>query len=192
MGMTLPGKNSSKNTDQDLLAAIARGDRDALAALYLGYHRRLSRFLSRFTTRYENVEEVINDTFLVVWQGAKDFRHASQVSTWIFGIAYRTSLKSLRRQKNHSAALSLAESPEPSADSTLETETQDWLAQGLKQLPVEQRVTLELAYHMGYSLEEIAAITDAPVGTVKARMFHARGKLRQHLPAIGGLKERQP
>ena len=35
-------------------------------------------------------------------------------------------------------------------------------------------------------LEEIAAITDAPVGTVKARMYHARAKLRQHLPALGG------
>jgi RNA polymerase sigma-70 factor (ECF subfamily) len=47
-------------------------------------------------------------------------------------------------------------------------------------------MTLELAYHMGHSMEEIAAITDCPVGTVKARMFHAREKLRQYLPALGG------
>jgi RNA polymerase sigma-70 factor (ECF subfamily) len=39
---------------------------------------------------------------------------------------------------------------------------------------------------MGHSLEEIATITDAPVGTVKARMFHARRKLREYLPVIGG------
>jgi RNA polymerase sigma-70 factor, ECF subfamily len=39
---------------------------------------------------------------------------------------------------------------------------------------------------MGHSLEEIAAITDCPVGTVKARMFHAREKLRQYLPALSG------
>ena len=44
-----------------------------------------------------------------------------------------------------------------------------------------------LAYHMGHSLEEIAAIaTDCPVGTAKARMFHAREKLRQCLPALSG------
>jgi len=56
----------------------------------------------------------------------------------------------------------------------------------LSRLPVEQRLTLELAYHMGHSLEEIAAITDCPVGTVKARMFHAREKLRQYLPTLSG------
>jgi RNA polymerase sigma-70 factor (ECF subfamily) len=184
--MTLPAKNGPKLCDRELLAGVASGDRRALEELYLGYHRRLARFLSRFTQRYENVEEIINDTFMVVWQSAKDFRYASQVSTWILGIAYRTALKSLRRQKNHASALSLDEYPEQSVDPAAETEIRDWLSRGLDQLPLEQRLTLELAYHMGHSLEEIAAITDAPVGTVKARMFHAREKLRQYLPTLGG------
>jgi RNA polymerase sigma-70 factor (ECF subfamily) len=179
-------RSTAKEHDSELLQRVAAGNVGALEELYLGYHRRLARFLSRFTPRYENVEEIINDTFLVVWQRAKDFRNASQVSTWIFGIAYRTALKSLRRQRNHSAARRLDEFPEQTVDPVLETEVKDWLSQGLEQLPAEQRLTLELAYHMGHSLEEIAAITDAPVGTVKARMFHARAKLRQYLPALGG------
>jgi RNA polymerase sigma-70 factor (ECF subfamily) len=184
--MTAPAKNSSRERDNELLAAISAGSRQALEELYLGYHRRLARFLSRFTPRYENIEEIINDTFMVVWQNAKNFRCASQVSTWIIGIAYRTALKSLRRQKNHTAARSLDDYPEQTVDPTLETEVQDWLRRGLNQLPVEQRLTLELAYHMGHSLEEIAAITECPVGTVKARMFHAREKLRQYLPNLSG------
>jgi RNA polymerase sigma-70 factor, ECF subfamily len=184
--MSLPAKNSSKQGDNELLTAIARGDRQALEELYLSYHRRLARFLSRFTPHYENVEEIINDTFMVVWQSATDFRRASQVSTWIFGIAYRTALKSVRRQKNHVAARRLDEYPEQSVDPALQAEVQDWLMHGLDRLPIEQRLTLELAYHLGHSLEEIAAITDAPVGTVKARMFHAREKLRQYLPPLGG------
>ena len=184
--MTVPAKNSAREHDNDLLVSVAAGNRQALEELYLGYHRRLARFLSRFTPRYENVEEIINDTFMVVWQSAKDFRYASQVSTWIIGIAYRTALKSLRRQKNHTAARSLDEYPEQTTDPTFETEMQDWLKHGLDRLPVEQRLTLELAYHMGHSLEEIAAITECPVGTVKARMFHAREKLRQYLPALSG------
>ena len=185
--MTPLGKNSPKERDSSLLAAVAAGDRRALEELYLSYHRRLARFLSRFTRRYENVEEIINDTFLVVWQNANEFRSASQVSTWIIGIAYRTALKSFRRQKNHAGASSLDDvCPEQTIDPTIETEIHDWLQQGLGRLPIEQRLTMELAYHMGHSLEEIAAITDCPVGTVKARMFHAREKLRQYLPVLSG------
>jgi RNA polymerase sigma-70 factor (ECF subfamily) len=183
--MILPAKNSPKERDSALLAAIGAGDRRALEELYLSYHRRLARFLSRFTPRYENIEEIINDTFMVVWQNAKEFRNASQVSTWIIGIAYRTALKSFRRQKNHAVA-SLEDYPEQTVDPTFDAEVNDWLKHGLSRLPVEQRLTLELAYHMGHSLEEIAAITDCPVGTVKARMFHAREKLRQYLPTLSG------
>jgi|SRR5271170_302303 len=184
--MSLVAKYSPKERDSALLAAVGSGDRKALEELYLGYHRRLARFLSRFTPRYENVEEIINDTFMVVWQNARDFRQASKVSTWIIGIAYRTALKSLRRQKNHTGERSLDGYAEQSIDPTSEAETNDWLNRGLSRLPIEQRLTLELAYHMGHSLEEIALITECPVGTVKARMFHAREKLRHSLPALSG------
>src|SRR5262249_26024716 len=119
---------------------------------------------------------------------AKDFRHASRVSTWIIGIAYRTALKSIRRQKNHAGARSLDDCPEQTTDPTSDAEVQDWLQRGLAQLRDEQRLTLELAYHMGHSLEEIAAITECPVGTVKARMFHAREKLREYLPNLSGAR----
>src|ERR1700690_2993357 len=141
--MTILAKTSGRERDIELLAGVASGSRRALEELYLGYHRGLARFLSRFTPRYENVEEIINDTFMVVWQSAKDFRYASQVSTWIIGIAYRTALKSVRRQKNHTAAQSLDDYPEQTVDPTFETEVQDWLKHGLNQLPVEQRLTLE-------------------------------------------------
>ena len=184
--MNLLARSMPKERDSALMASIAQGDRRALEELYLSYHRRLARFLSRLTPRYENIEEIINDTFLVVWQSAKDFRSASQVSTWIIGIAYRTALKSFRRQKNHNAAHSIEDYPEQTVDPTFDAEVNDWLKQGLSCLPVEQRLALELAYGMGHSLEEIALITECPVGTVKARMFHAREKLRQYLPSLDG------
>src|SRR5580692_2754987 len=124
--MSLLAKNPSKESDKELLTGVAAGDRRALEELYLSFHRRLARFLSRFTSRYENVEEIINDTFMVVWQSAKDFRNASQVSTWIIGIAYRTALKSFRRQKNHAGAIFLDESPEQIVDPGADAEMQDW------------------------------------------------------------------
>jgi len=79
-------KNTPKESDRELLIAVASGNRRALEALYLAYHRRLARFLSRFTPAYENVEEIINDTFMVVWRSAKTFatrrkyRHGSSAS----------------------------------------------------------------------------------------------------------------
>lgn len=181
--------NCAEESDHAVLLRIAAGDRRALEALYLRYHRRLARFLGRFTQRHENVEEVINDTFLVVWQSAADFRHASQVSTWIFGIAYRTVLKSVRRQQRHLGAVGPETHAESFADPTGAAELHDWVSRALEQLPLEQRMALELAYHMGYSLEEIAAITGAPVGTIKARMFHAREKLKRYLPVLGGMAD---
>jgi RNA polymerase sigma-70 factor (ECF subfamily) len=184
--MSVPAQACSEESDSELLIAIAAGSRRALEELYLGYQRRLARFLSRFTQRRENIEEIINDTFMVVWRNANDFRNASQVSSWIFGIAYRTALKSIRRQKSHSAARSFDECREQTVDPVLETELQDWVMHGLNRLPDEQRLAMELAYHMGHSLMEIAEITGVPIGTVKARMFHARQKLRQYLPTLGG------
>jgi RNA polymerase sigma-70 factor, ECF subfamily len=177
----------AKQQDDQLLTAVASGDRRALEALYLGYHRRLARFLSRIAPRYENIEEIINDTFMVVWQHAKDFRGASRVSTWIIGIAYRIALKSLRRNDGLLRAKSSEDLPEESVEPMEAAELRDWIAHALSHLPLEQRLTMELAYHLGHSIEEIAEITDCPVGTVKARMFRAREKLREYLPLLGGI-----
>jgi RNA polymerase sigma-70 factor (ECF subfamily) len=167
------------------LSGVAAGDRRALEELYCGYHPRLARFLWRFTQQYENTEDIINDTFVVVWRNAAEFRGTSRVSIWIFGIAFRTALSSLRRRKKHTAALAEVECRDQSVDLVSDTEARDWMARGLDRLTLEQRLTLELAYNMGHSLEEIAEISGAPVGTVKARMFHARQELSQYLPALG-------
>jgi RNA polymerase sigma-70 factor, ECF subfamily len=184
--MRLTNERLPDSRDAELLSAVSRGDRKALEELYVGYHRRLARFLSRLAPRYDTVEEIINDTFMVVWQNAGEFRGASRVSTWIIGIAYRTALKSLRRTQTLLKAQSQADLAEVTVDPNNEAEMRDWVAHGLQALPLEQRLVIELAYHMGHSIEEIAAITECPIGTVKARMFHAREKLRQSLPALAG------
>lgn len=166
-----------------LLRRVALGDRSALERLYAVYHRRLFGFLIRFTERHDLVEEIINDTLYTVWCKAGEFRGESAVSTWIIGIAYRRALKSLKRQsfwlRIDGEAIDV---PDASADPS--EETGDWLAQGLARLPLEQRMTLELAYFLGHSCEEIAAISGCPVNTVKTRMFNARRRLRELLPQL--------
>jgi RNA polymerase sigma-70 factor (ECF subfamily) len=163
-----------------LLGRIAGGDRDAFRELYLRYHRRLGRFLSRVTRGREDAEEVINDTLWIVWQRAGEFRNASRVSTWIMGIAYRRALKLIRRAATHARIVSLDHTDtEPVAMDPLEiTDRQQSLQRALATLPVEQRLVLEFTYYLDHSCEEIAEIMECPVNTVKTRMFHARRKLR--------------
>ena len=187
--MKLATRYRSGKSDGELLIATGAGDSRALEELYVAYQGRLARFLFQFKRRGVIVEEVINDTFMVVWRHANEFRFASQVSSWIFGIAFRIALKSIRREKNYSATRRLDECPEQTIDPMLETEVQDWVMRGLHRLSDEQAETVQLACHFGHSLVEIAEMTGAPVGTVKARMFHARKKLRRHLPALGGIVE---
>jgi RNA polymerase sigma-70 factor (ECF subfamily) len=168
-----------------LLARIAARDAQAMHELYHLYHRRLARFLMRMTSRYDLAEEVINDTFWVIWQHAADFRGASQLSTWIFGIAYRRALKTLKRVRPEVAAEE-GEGLEQTEEPWLQAELREWLGVALGKLPHEQRMVLELAYHVGHSCEEIAVIMECPVNTVKTRMFHARRKLKGLLTGLAG------
>jgi RNA polymerase sigma-70 factor (ECF subfamily) len=177
-----------------LLSRVADQDRQAFEELYLGYHRRLTRFLMRLAPRYDIAEEVINDTFWIVWQKAGDFRGGSQVSTWIMGIAYRRALKALRALKPEvemqtiaAASGSLVGDDPNDADAV-----ESWVHSALTRLPAEQRMAIELAYYLGHSCEEIGVIMQCPVSTVKARMFHARQKLKQLLPRLAGESEEGP
>jgi len=171
--------------ETDLIARIAEGDRKAFEELYYLYHRRLARFLTRLTRRYDIAEEVVNDTFWVVWRKAKTFRGDSQPSTWILGIAYRKARNAFRTsarlaEKNLQAELLPPTDEEPAGTEEL----RDWLTRALAELPVEQRLAVELCYELGYSCEEISKIMDCPVNTVKTRLFHARAKLQRLLPQL--------
>jgi RNA polymerase sigma-70 factor (ECF subfamily) len=172
----------------ELIKRVAEGERRAFEELYNLYHRRMARFLTRLTHRYDLAEEVINDTFWVVWRKARDFRGDSQPSTWILGIAYRKARNALRSAARYGQLNLEAESlPLTSSDEPFRAEElRDWLEQALTQLPIEQRLGVELCYELGYSCEEIAAIMGCPVNTVKTRLFHARAKLQKLLPQLAG------
>jgi RNA polymerase sigma-70 factor (ECF subfamily) len=179
------GGGSSEERERALLKRIAASDGAAMKELYFLYHRRLARFLMRLTPRYDLAEEIINDTFWVVWQHAADFRGASRVSTWILGIAYRRGLKTLRYAGPRPADTEVELEP-ATTEPVQEMELNEWLDVALARLPLEQRSVIELAYHVGHSCEEIALIMQCPVNTVKTRMFHARRKLKTLLTTLAG------
>ncbi len=170
-----------------LLHQVAAGDKSALTQLYLAYHARLFKFVFRLTHCYATADELVNDIMLVVWEKAGSFRAESKVSTWIFGIAYKQTMRRVTRKQLMFYPLTEFEDSGYDHDATMEIE--DWVHQGINALPAAQQLTVILVVYLGLSYEETAEVTDCPVNTVKTRMFHARRKLKEHLSASAESKE---
>jgi RNA polymerase sigma factor (sigma-70 family) len=187
-GGRLPGVPQQTNVAADagdaldlaLMARIVARDLAAFETLYRIYDPRLGRFLGLMIARRAIVEEVLNDTMLVVWNRAATYNRQSKVSTWIFAIAYRTALKALHRHDEPQAD----PTDEPTADDPgpeqrrCDGETRAALMHALDMLSREQRSVLVLTYFHELPYAEIAQIMSCPVDTVKTRVFHARRRLR--------------
>lgn len=173
-------------SERELLERIAGGDSLAMRDFYLLYHGRVHRLLTRIGRRHELVDEMINDTFMVVWRKARGFRGESRVSTWVFGIAYRRQLMALRAEARAQryAQMRPHEAADLHADSTDKAVLSDWVEQALARLSPTQRAVVEFAYGLGLSCEEIASVMSCPVNTVKSRMLYARRKLRGALQEL--------
>ncbi len=180
--------SSRDASDAALLAAVAAYDKAAFEQLYRGYYGRLTRFLERMTRRPQLIDEILDDTMMVVWSKAATFNGASRPSTWIFAIAYNHALKALGRQREpieflpDEDAFDPAVGPEPE---TIARQSRDRMKRMLDRLSPEHRAVVELTYYHGYSYKEIAEIAGCPVDTVKTRMFHARRYLKLWLSATG-------
>jgi RNA polymerase sigma-70 factor (ECF subfamily) len=178
----VPGAGKPAAPDEaSLVEQVAGGDRRAFEALYRCYFPRLKRFLERVTRRPQMVEEILNDTMLVVWRKAATYNGQSKVSTWIFAIAYRKALKALKgvddpqEYGTEEAAPVQWSLPERGA---LQSELRVALYHALSTLSADHRTVVELTYYEGYAYRDIAEVMGCPVDTVKTRMFHARRKLK--------------
>jgi RNA polymerase sigma factor (sigma-70 family) len=169
----------------ELLARIAAGDLQAFEKLYRIYQPRLTRFLTALLKRPQLIEEVLDDTMMVVWQSAARFRGSSKVSTWIFAIAYRKAYKAKARWPDpvEEPEFDNRASDEPLPEEEVHHERlRAALMRAMEQLSADHRAVVDLTYFHGLGYREIADIVDCPVDTVKTRMFHARRRLRQALP----------
>jgi len=174
--------SQNNEEEQSLLDRVATGDKNALTQLYLLYHARIFKFVFRLTRSYTTADEIVNDTMLVVWDKARSFRGESKVSTWIFGIAYKQTMRRVTRKQLQTSPLTDLDDSGHDHDTTMEIE--DWVRQGLHSLPAAQRLTIVLVFYLGLTYEETAKVTECPVNTVKTRMFHARRKLKDYLSAL--------
>lgn len=180
--------------DAALLTRIVAGDRDAFRDLYTLYYQPMLRFIYRLTGRLDLAQEGVNDVMLVVWRNGRAFGGKSKVATWIMGIAYHRALKLAERERRwwgrHSSVDfdDWIERLDGTEELTGQAELRNLIDQGLRRLSAEHRAVVELTYFHGCSYEEIAAIVNCPVNTVKTRMFHARARLKKLLPELGKLE----
>ena len=174
---------SGDERDRALMSAIACGDRAAFEEIHSRYSGRIRAFALKRTRRRDLAEDLTYETLTAVWLSAARFRHASKVSTWIFGIARLLSFRALRRLDSADATATAAHVEEFHNPWSNE-ELCEWLDAALALLPEEQRMPLELCYRQGHSCQQSADSVGCPVSTVKTRMFHGRRKLRQLLPEL--------
>ena len=167
-----------------LISRVAEGDQQAFADLYCAYQVRLGRFVAGLVRHPQLVEEVLDDTLLVVWERAATFKGESKLSTWIFKIAYRKAMKAVRRYdapvEDHGAASCVSDRPTPE-EAYGQKKLHDELCRALTDLSLDHRTVVELTYFNDLGYREIAQIMDCPVDTVKTRMFYARRHLKRGL-----------
>lgn len=165
--------------EAELLAQVAYGDRQAFHKFYVCYAPRVFRYALTLVRDRDLAEEVVQETMIAVWKGAKSFRGQSQVSTWVFGIACNQARQILRRMS--------PSQPEPEGEEgnawepkepELPLDQAERVRWTLARLPQNEQEVVVLAFYQGFSYREIAQILGIPEGTVKSRMFQARRRLR--------------
>ena len=179
--------------DADLLARCRRGEREAFGLLVGKYQDRVYNAIHRLCGNPDDAEELCQEAFVKALQSLESFRQASGFYTWLFRIAVNLAI-SHRRRGGRVRFHSLEQRPdadEPSpaeqlpdhrqagpAEAAMQADTNRQVLKALESLDEESRATIVLRDIEDLSYEEIAGILNVPVGTVKSRLFRARGQMR--------------
>ncbi len=172
--------------ERELLREVAAGRQEALEALFHRYHGPLFRYVGGLVGNSATAEEVVLDSFFVVWRVAGRFRGASSVGTWLFGIGRHKAL-SARRTQGRPAEGDEMLPPMPSNGVDVLEQLSSAAAatrvrRALAALSPEHGEVIELSIYPNFSYRQIAEILGCPVNTVKTRAYYARQHLKR-LPA---------
>ena len=183
------GRNLEHLSDEALVALVARGDENALAATYDRFSRIAYGLALRVLRDSALAQDAVQDAFLAVWRGAAGFDPArAKPSTWILTIVHRRAVDLVRREDRRRGE-PLESAPQAVGETTEhEAELRDKrrvVQDALRQLPDEQREAIELAYYGGYTQSELAERLGQPLGTIKSRMFAGLSRLRDLLTDAG-------
>lgn len=180
--------NANRELDQVLVERAQAGDKKAFGLLVEKYHRKLGRLLSRMIRDQTEVEDVVQESFIKAYRALHNFRGDSAFYTWLYRIGINTAknyLVSLGRKPQvlNDVEIEDAENFEGGTDMrSMETPETALATKQIAQtvndtvasLPEDLRTAITLRELEGLSYEEIAAIMQCPIGTVRSRIFRAR------------------
>ena len=185
--------DSTESTDEQLVAAVLRGDRDAFSDLVGRYEGRLVNYLYRLVRSSEDAHDLAQEVFLKVYQALDRFDPQYRFSTWLFRVAQNAAIDQIRRRRLRLVSLSQEDTEGEERDWELPAvergpygelrnrERGDAIQEAIDALPWEYR-ELILLRHMGeLPYEEIARMKRMPLGTVKNKLFRGRQMLKEKL-----------
>jgi len=188
-------ENHDEISDEMLIRAIASGAVWAMQPLYERYSRILYSLVYRMVSDHQIAEDLIQDAFLSVWKRATSYSPQSgAVRSWLISIAHHRTIDYLRGVRRRSVLQEATwedverdeRTAQPDAEEgALKSIQSEQVRSALMKLPPEQRMVIELAYFQGWTHSEIAAGSQIPLGTVKARMRLGIMHLKRVLAQMG-------
>jgi RNA polymerase sigma-70 factor (ECF subfamily) len=170
-----------------LLAAVAKGDQAAFERLYQATRAKLYGVVLRILRRADLADEVIQETYLKVWNSAGQFDPAvASPITWMVAIARNRAIDLVRKKSEISIEEEpevlevAADNPHPLAKREMTEELKRLLA-CMGGLDEERRRLVLLAYYSGWSRDELAAKFEKPVNTIKTWLRRALADIRECL-----------
>jgi RNA polymerase sigma-70 factor (ECF subfamily) len=189
---------SGSTDDHGLIAACRAGETEAYGVLVRRYQDRLYPTVLRLTGCAEDAHDLLQETFLRAYEKLGRFHGDSSFYTWVYRIAVNLALSGRRRKRpmlrlGGSARPGRDEAPaEPPADPResdpslpLERAERERMVQdALNALAPDHRTVVVMKEYDGLRYEEIAAMLEIPVGTVRSRLHRARCELRERLRVL--------
>jgi len=189
-----------REDEVQLIARSQLGDVSAFNQLVLNYQQSTFGVIFRMLGDRDIAADVTQDVFIAAFRGIQSFRGGSSFRAWLMRIASNAACDYWRRTQRHptesldidaddddahaasilNTAVAMGQEVNPE-EYLLNRELQELIQRGLQELPLDQRVAVVLCDVQGLSYEEIAATTQATMGTVRSRIARGRARLRSYL-----------
>ncbi len=185
--------NPKEGEARELAQRLRLHDPDVLDGLIQRYQYRLYRYLLFLTGRRDLAEDVFQETWMRVLEKGHLYDARTKFDSWLFTVARNLFLDTLRRRKaslsledltgaeDLSGAFEPATAAAAPVDRLVQQEEKEWVVAALSHLPAVCREALMLRFQEDMALEEIASVVDAPLSTVKSRLYRGLELLRRYL-----------